>query len=102
MIEKLKENWRFLLDAAPGDRFLGYYQRRQQSRASGMLRIGLLCGGILLSLIGIVMLVAPGPGLLAVAAGMALVAGESRAFARGLDSVECALRKLLRKSRRPR
>jgi len=48
--------------------------------------------GVLLCLTGVVMLVTPGPGLLALLAGAGLLAAESLALARVLDRAELWLR----------
>lgn len=102
MIEALKKRWAYLREGAPGERFQRYYRHRQQHRSSGALRLLLLGGGILLIMIGIVLMPAPGPGTLIVAVGAALLAGESAKVARFLDRAERWGRTQLRKWRRPR
>jgi hypothetical protein len=52
-------------------------------------------GGALLIAAGLFMLVAPGPGILVLVAGCALVAGESQLMARFLDAAEVRIRRVI-------
>lgn len=94
MFETLKANWQQLRQARPGERFQHYYQRRQRNRSSGALRALLLGTGGLIIVIGVVLMPAPGPGMLIVALGLAMMAGESHSVARVLDAGERRLRAL--------
>lgn len=100
MFDTLKANWQHLRRAPAGERFQQYYQRRQQHRSSGALRILLLGVGALVVVIGVILMPAPGPGMLIVAVGLATMAGESRSVARALDAGERRLRALWQRWRK--
>lgn len=93
MIEQLRKSWRRLRRAPPGERFRRYHEYRQQHRRHAWLRPLWLTLGTLVVVVGIILLPAPGPGTLVVAAGAALIAGESTTVARLLDRGECWLRR---------
>lgn len=88
MIEHIRESWRRLKRAPPGERFSRYHEHRQQQRLQVWLRPLWLVVGTLVIVVGIILLPAPGPGMLIIAAGAALIAGESATFARLLDRGE--------------
>lgn len=76
----------------PGQRFRNHYresQHRQRGRTRRLLQ--LLAGGVIM-LAGAVMLVTPGPGLLALLLGSALMAEESLLVAKALDKLELLAR----------
>ena len=52
-------------------------------------------GGALLIAVGLFMLVAPGPGILVLLVGCAMVAGESQPMARFLDATEVRIRRAI-------
>jgi hypothetical protein len=54
-----------------------------------------ILGGTLLFALGLVMLVAPGPGILVVVVGGALIAEESLLMARALDWSEVKIRRAI-------
>ena len=87
---QLAEEWRRIRDDTPGLRFVNHYGRmRTWSRASVVLRLAV---GIVLLLAGFIMLFIPGPGIVAILAGLAMIAGESRSLAGRLDRTEFRLR----------
>jgi UPF0716 family protein affecting phage T7 exclusion len=89
---KLKE----LLRGTPGRRFSALHRvRRRRNGARKALNVG--AGGVLI-LLGGVLVATPGPGLVAALLGAGLIASESLAFARFLDSLELRVRALLRKA----
>jgi hypothetical protein len=91
MLDELRRQWRDFRDDEPGRRF-----QNQQARAregSVAMRVGLLVAGVGLLAGGVVLLFVPGPGLLLLVFGAALVAGESMAVARLLDRAEPPLRR---------
>ena len=100
MFGALRESWQFLRRAPPGERFVRYHARRRQRRQHAWLGLLRLAAGIALVAIGIVLLVAPGPGTLIAAAGAAVVAGESHGCAAFLDRCERSIRRLLERRRR--
>ncbi|GAA5142257.1 hypothetical protein GCM10023213_27860 [Prosthecobacter algae] len=91
--------WHDFKASQPGRRFQDFYEKRQEDRSDGhgwrrALYVGL---GVVIALSGIVLLGMPGPGLLVLALGLALVAGESALMAQGLDRLEVWLRALSQK-----
>ena len=77
MLRDFKQHWHQFIQVPPGERFKAHFERRQQSRPSAfhqkLLAIG---GGLLIMGVGLIMLIAPGPGVLALFAGAALIAQE--------------------------
>lgn len=100
MFKNFKRNFAEFRGKPPGKRFLAYYQHRHDPNSSQTKRMLVLAGAGLLILLGLIMMPAPGPGLLVVAAGAALMAGESAAVARALDRGELAIRALISGLRR--
>ncbi|MBB5036829.1 hypothetical protein [Prosthecobacter dejongeii] len=87
--------WQDFKKSQPGERFEDFYRQRQADRSSSFpwKRILYVFLGIILSMGGVVLLGMPGPGLLVIALGLALVAGESLTLAKGMDKLELQLRK---------
>ena len=100
MLEGLKRRWRRLKAGQPGARFQRQYRENRESRKSGLQRWGAVAAGAGLILVGVVALFVPGPGLLFIAAGGAVLASESLAVARVLDWVEVRGRRLWGRVRR--
>jgi hypothetical protein len=92
MLSRLKESWRAFRDADPGHRFTDSYERRQQSGRGKVGTVVSIALGSVLIVGGLVGLVAPGPGLLGLAFGAALIAREFAWAARALDALELKLR----------
>jgi hypothetical protein len=97
-IDEIKREWKAFKTDAPGKRF--EHQHDRMKRANRGARIGLAITGALIVAIGIALLVLPGPGLLFVVFGLALLAGLSGTLARGLDRVEPKIRKQAKLMRR--
>jgi hypothetical protein len=76
--------------SAPGQRFQGrYWRHRGNGRHRPMLaRVAYLTLGTLLGVLGLAMLILPGPGIVALAMAGALFASESLPIARMLDWIE--------------
>lgn len=91
----LKKLWNQLKNSPPGSRFMAFYEARQDERTRDALwkRPVYVAAGVTLSLGGLVLLGMPGPGLLVVALGLALIAGEFAFMARLLDKTESLLRR---------
>ena len=88
----MRQEWRRFIAAAPGTRFIALHEREHAGRRGIVQRIAWWCTGCLLVLAGFVMLFTPGPGLLAMAFGIACIAHESLPFARKCDRAELWLR----------
>ena len=86
----LAHAWHQFRDAEPGHRFHDEHERVR--RAPRIVRVAVSLAGLALIGGGVVLLFIPGPGLLAIALGLALVAGTSRHFAHALDDAEVSWR----------
>jgi hypothetical protein len=85
--------WRSLWRDAPGQRFTRRYERlRARGHPLWRRALGIVLG-VLLILVGAVFMVLPGPGLVPVVAGLALLASDSPRIARGLDRAELKIRR---------
>jgi Putative transmembrane protein (PGPGW) len=88
----IQRAWRAFRDDEQGQRFRNHH-RRLHEPGWRKLRILALFAAPLLLAAGVVMLFVPGPGLLFVLFGLALLAGESTALARRLDRAEPPVRR---------
>src|SRR4051812_20711381 len=95
MFDFIAERWRCFRDSTPGRRFQDRYERTRN--AAGWRRWAVIGGGALLCLVGVLLLVLPGPGLLLLAVGAFMLAEQSKAAARALDRTELRLRRLWRR-----
>jgi Putative transmembrane protein (PGPGW) len=98
MLDRLKEDWRHLKHGEPGQRFKDRYylsQRRNRSRIT-FWRVFNIGAGSGIALGGLLMVIAPGPGWLAIFLGLGMLSGELLPVARILDRIEVQLRKLVR------
>ena len=84
MFDWLRAHFRAFLASRSGTRFRRQHRRRQ-AHPHLLRTILAVIGGVLLLLVGVVMLVTPGPGLLVMVIGAGLIAGESLIVARLLD-----------------
>ena len=89
----MRREWRLFAASEPGTRFAALHQRQAAGRRGLLPRVIWWCTGGALLLAGFVMLFTPGPGLLAIAFGIACFAHESLPFARRCDSAELRIRK---------
>ena len=94
MLADLKESWKTFRKGRPGDRFESFFRARRKNRDGS--RIALLIVGILLIAGGVILLFIPGPGLLLIAFGGALVAQQSLWMAKLLDEIELVARRMAR------
>ena len=99
MFDGLKRRWRRLRAGQPGARFQRQYRENRETRKSGLQRWGSVAAGVGLILVGVVALFVPGPGILFIAAGSAVLARESLAVARTLDWVEVRGRQVIKRLR---
>jgi hypothetical protein len=94
---KLKKKLDELGQETPGERFQDRYHAAHARGGNPILRKFLFFGGGLLVIaIGIVMLPAPGPGMVVIAIGASMMARESLAMAKGLDRLEVWGRKAIK------
>jgi UPF0716 family protein affecting phage T7 exclusion len=95
MSQSLRAEWdRFRADP-PGERFCNHYDRARSTPTS--VRVIQLVVGLVLVAAGIVLCFIPGPGLLVMVFGLALLAGQSRTTARTLDRIEPSVRRFVRR-----
>ena len=91
MLQTLHKRWQELAREPPGQRFQNRFRQRDQNGRGRALRLG---AAVVLLAIGVVLLVVPGPGIIFLAAGAALLAEESEVAARLIDRAELSVRKL--------
>ncbi|MDM4768885.1 PGPGW domain-containing protein [Solimonas sp. SE-A11] len=94
----LRQHWQKFRQGEPGKRFQDYYERRHGEGSAFLSGCRLVLGLVLLP-VGLVMMPAPGPGMIVVALAAVMVARESRTAARLFDATELRLRDLLRRIR---
>jgi Putative transmembrane protein (PGPGW) len=87
MFARLKQSFRDFKNTPSGTRFQRLYLARA-SRPPMLRTILSITAGALLILLGIAMLVLPGPGLVAILLGACLIAGESLLVARLFDRLD--------------
>lgn len=102
MFESTKRQWQTLRNSPAGQRFRCYHQQRRSAARSALRRGLMLLAGATLALIGLIMVPAPGPGLLVMLIAACLMARESCAVADALDRAELASRRLWRRVQRLR
>jgi hypothetical protein len=85
---KVRAEFDLLRQGKPGHRFRVYHRAKNEEPDAVQRRTQRMIVGVVLILAGIIMCVAPGPGLLTIAAGLAVLASASRLLARALDVLE--------------
>jgi uncharacterized protein (TIGR02611 family) len=86
--KSLKRTVNTLKKGEPGQRFVDVYEERQRAGRSRVARFLVVGLGLLVLVVGLVGLPAPGPGGLAVLLGLGLLGSESRRVAGALDTLE--------------
>lgn len=101
MLAGMKQSWQQFKQGKPGHRFQDRYRRNQQSSHGrfSFRKIFNIVGGSAISLAGVFLLVAPGPGWLTLFVGLGMISGELLPVARSLDWTEVKLRWLAREAR---
>ena len=99
MLETLKKRWKEFKKAPPGERFERMHSAGKKSGLP-LGRIVMVIAGVAMIVGGVVLLAIPGPGLLVIAFGAALIAQQFLWVARRLDRLELALRNLHAKALR--
>jgi putative transmembrane protein PGPGW len=92
-------NLRELLEATPGRRFTERYRQRRHAGAAWRKPLSMIAGAMLI-LLGVLLTLTPGPGIVVLFFGAALIATESERAARALDQLELRLRQAWRKLKR--
>lgn len=100
MLGGLKKQWRDLRKAKPGRRFQNRYYGRKEQRSNRFTKVLYLVLGSLLTIAGIVLLPAPGPGFLVILIGASILAQESLLVARLCDWAEVKARALRGRAQR--
>jgi hypothetical protein len=88
MFRTLKARWRAFAAVPRGERFQSHHRQTHRKDASRWTRYATIAAAVVLIALGILMIVLPGPGLLAILAGGVLLAGESLLAARALDRLD--------------
>lgn len=99
MFDGIRQNWRTFITSEPGRRFEQRYRHSRQGERGRAKRLGWFLVGVVLVAVGLFFLVAPGPGVLFLLPGAALLSQESLALARLLDRGEIWLRTKLRRTK---
>jgi hypothetical protein len=89
----LKRAWQKFKHRRPGFRFHGVYAEHQKKSKAAWIRVASVVGGIVIVIVGIIALPAPGPGMLIIAFGAAIIARESEKLANALDRLELYTRR---------
>ena len=92
IFQRMRREWQAFRDDPPGHRFRNHLKRMREAGSAKLRAISVGLGVVLLAG-GVVLLFVPGPGLVVVVFGLALLAGESRALARQLDRAEPHVRR---------
>ena len=92
MFHSFQEEWRQFKTSEPGKRFQERFERVKKTGQGGFMTVLYVGGGLLGIAVGIVMLAAPGPGLVVIAISAGLIAQKSLTAARLLDRLEIWLR----------
>jgi hypothetical protein len=93
MFKSLQNTWRHFRDAEPGQRFLLRYREHKSGTSSKFSVLISVTLGLALLAAGVLGLVFPGPGLLGLALGAAVLAQESEKASKALDRLELWIRR---------
>ncbi len=93
MFDGLRKQWHVFRADPAGERFQRRY-RRNNARTGMVRKFAVIGGGLALLLIGVALLVLPGPGLLLMVIGAGLIAEESSIAARLLDRIDLAVHRV--------
>jgi hypothetical protein len=98
MLQQIRTTWKLFKTSKPGERFVRLYHSRE-ARPSWWQRSTFLLLGVLLMIVGVVLMAAPGPGTVAFVLGAAIAAQESLRVARAMDWAEVRLWRAARSAR---
>ena len=96
MFEPLKQNWESFKRGRAGSRFEEQYKRQQESHPSTAGRVLRVSLGVVILLVGLVLMPAPGPGFIVVGIGALMIAREFEFAAILLDHIEVRARRVLK------
>jgi hypothetical protein len=96
MFKELTEQWDHFRHFPAGERFERYYRSRHHTERGMGKKALLIFAGILIMAAGVVFLAIPGPGLLVMLGGAALISRESLVVSRLFDRLEPRLWRLAR------
>ena len=88
MFRTLKARWHTFLAVPRGQRFQAHHQRAHRGGTPRWLRVAVILAALVLIVLGLAMIVLPGPGLLVMLAGAVLLAEESVLVARVMDRLD--------------
>jgi uncharacterized protein (TIGR02611 family) len=96
MLEGIKQNWHEFRQSEPGHRFQEAHDRRQRKHEghTDFMKPVLILLGAVLAIGGLVLMPAPGPGMIVVVLGLALIGSVNQTIARLLDKGELRVRAL--------
>jgi hypothetical protein len=98
MFEAIRRSWNRFRAAPAGTRFQSRH-RRGESRSGFVRKVLVIAAGLVVIALGLVMIVLPGPGLLAMLLGAALIAEESSVAARWFDRADLLVERALARRR---
>lgn len=76
------------------------YLYRELRQHHYLIRLSFVCVGVLFLLLGIIMIVTPGPGIVFIILGLGLIATFSSKLAHGLDRLEVYLLRVIKRRRK--
>jgi uncharacterized protein (TIGR02611 family) len=91
---RIKSSWREFERSRPGHRFRDRYGRRRREGHTLAAKLLYLVAGFALFVVGLILMLAPGPGFLVIFLGAGLVAKESYTAATALDWTEVRVRRI--------
>jgi uncharacterized protein (TIGR02611 family) len=94
MLKELKQHWAQFKKYPSGERFERYYRARHETQKGLLKKTLLITVGSVIMAAGIIFLAIPGPGLLVMLGGAALIARESLFVSRLFDRLEPRLWRL--------
>lgn len=102
MFSKVKQHWQQLIEGEPGHRFQDRYEERQK-QCQGKFDVGKVFNivvGLIVAVLGLFMIPAPGPGAIIMMVGLGLIGSEFGPLARSLDKAEMKIRPIAEKIQR--
>jgi uncharacterized protein (TIGR02611 family) len=101
MIQEFKKQWQQFKDAEPGHRFQDRYDRhKKEAHDSGINgKMFTIVLGLIVTIVGLVLIPAPGPGTIIFFLGLSLLGSEFLPLAKFLDKAELRLRPWVEKAR---